>query len=164
MLKPPDLRQHLSSAVPDLARDPEKLIVMASAGRIVNTGTQALSFEYAYTLQLFVLDYAGHADAIIVPLLDWARRHQPELFDNPELRQRAIRFNVEYLTTDTVDLAIELDLTERVLVRPRANAPAGALDAIHVPEPPPVGAVLQAERWRLYLRDVQLAEWHFDPR
>ena len=111
-----------------------------------------------------MLDYAGHADAIIVPLLDWARRQQPELFDNPELRQRGIRFSVEYLTTDTVDLAIELDLTERVLVRPRANAPEGALDAIHVPEPPPAGAVLQAERWRLYLRDQQLAEWHIEPR
>ena len=53
MLKIPDLRAHLVAAVPELARDPERFIVMASGGRVVNTGTLSLSFEYAYTAKLF---------------------------------------------------------------------------------------------------------------
>lgn len=164
MLKIPDLRAHLVRAVPELARDPERFIVMASGGRVVNTGTLGLSFEYAYTARLFVLDYAGHADAVMVPLLAWAKRQQPELFDNPERRAAGIRFDAEYLSTDTIDLSVEIDLTERVIVRPRPGGPAGALEAEHPPEALPVGWSDKAEHWSLWLRDVMLAEWDFDPR
>lgn len=164
MLKLPHLRNHLAKAVPELARDPERFIVMATGGRIVNTGTGALSYEYAYTAQLFVLDYAGHADAVIVPLLSWAKRHQSELFDNPAKRANGIRFNAEYLTTSTIDLSIEIDLTERVVVRAREDGPAGALEAEHVPEPLPIGWIEKAEHWSLWLKDELLAEWDFDPR
>lgn len=164
MLKIPDLRAHLVAAVPELARDPERLIVMASGGRVVASGTLALSFEYAYTAKLFVLDYAGHADAIMVPLLAWAKRQQPELFDHPERRASAIRFDVEYLTPGTIDLSVEIDLTERVLVRPRPGGPAGALQAEHPPEALPLGWSDKAEHWSLWLRGEQIAEWSFDPR
>lgn len=163
MLKPPDLRQHLTSAVPDLGRDPEKLIVLAKGGKLVNTGTPSLSFEYRYTLNIIVLDFAGHADGIMVPLLEWARRNQPELFDNEQLRQNAIRFDVEYLTTSTVDLSIEIDLTERVLIRARADGPEGALNVIHVGEPPVPGAIDKAEHWSLWLQDELIAEWDINP-
>lgn len=164
MLKLPELRQHLTAAVPELARDPERLIVMASGGRIISTATPALSFEYAYTAQIFVLDFSTHADAIIVPLLAWAKRHQHELFANPERQRQGIRFNAEYLNTSSIDLAIEIDLTERVLVRERADGPPGALLAEHVPEPLPIGWIDRPEHWSLWLRDQLLAEWDFDPR
>jgi len=166
MLKPDHLRQHLVAALPQLARDPEKLIVLAKDGNAVCTATGTLSFEYRYTLQIIVLDYAGHADAIMVPLLAWIQRQQPELLDNSTLRERAVRFEVEYLTTDTVDIAIEIDLTERALVRARPGADPGALNIIHPPEPTPVGWIEQAQRWRLYFRDdpEPIAEWSFDPR
>ena len=164
MLKIPDLRNHLVAAVPELSRDPERLIVMASGGRVVNTGTLSLSFEYAYTAKLFVLDYAGHADAIMVPLLAWAKRQQPELFDNPERRAQGIRFAAEYLSTDTIDLSVEMDLTERLIVRPRAGGPDGALEAEHPPEALPIGWSDKPEHWSLWFRDELLAEWDHDPR
>jgi hypothetical protein len=166
MLKPADLRAHLTAAVPQLARDPEKLIVIARGGRIVCTATGTLSFEYRYTLQAIALDYAGHADALMVPLLAWVHRNQPEILDNPKLREESIRFDVEYLTADTVDIAIEIDLTERALVRPRAAADPGALEIIHPPEPLPTGWVEKPEHWALYLRGYPqpLAEWDIDPR
>ena len=164
MLKIPDLRAHLVAAVPELSRDPERLIVMASGGRVVNTGTLSLSFEYAYTAKLFVLDYAGHADAIMVPLRAWAKRQQPELFDNPERRAQGIRFAAEYLSTDTIDLSVEMDLTERVIVRPRAGGPDGALEAEHPPEALPIGWSDKPEHWSLWFRDELLAEWDHDPR
>lgn len=166
MLKPADLRQHLTAAVPQLARDPEKLVILARGGRIASTGTAALAFEYAYTLQVLVLDYTGHADAIVAPLLIWLRRNQGERFDNPATNTGVLRFDVEYLNDAAVDLSIEMDLTERVLVRPRDGAGPGALNLIHPPEPAHVGWIEQAERWRLYFQGepTPIAEWTFDPR
>ena len=164
MLKPSSLRAHITAAVPELARDPERLVVLARAGRTITTGTAALSFEYAYTLQMIVLDYAGHADAIVVPVLAWIARNQPELFDNPERAKQALRFDVEYLTAHTIDLALEIDLTERVLVRQRPNAEPGALELHHVPEPPHPAHIDKPEHWSLWLRDEKLAEWDHDPR
>ena len=163
MLKPGNLRAHLTAALPELARDPEKLVVIASAGRAICTGTGTLSFEYAYTLQIILLDYAGHADAVIVPLIDWVATNQPELLDSPDRREQAIRFDVDYLTAQTIDLAIEIDLTERVLVRPREGTPSG-LNVIHVGEPPHPGHIEQREHWTLWLKDELLAEWNHDPR
>ena len=163
MLKPASLREHLTAALPQLRRDPEKLVVFITGGGLHSTLTQSLSFEYRYTLRLLLLDYAGHADAVMVPLLAWLKRHQPELMDNPERREKAIRFEVEYLTPQTIDLSIEVDITERVLVRPREGT-AGGLNVIHVPEPPHPGNIEQHEHWTLWLKDELLAEWDHDPR
>lgn len=163
MLKPASLRARLLEALPELERDPDKLVVIARGGRLVTTGTGSLSFEYAYTVQAVVLDFANHADAIMVPVLAWVQEHQPEIFDNPTLRESAIRFEVEYTNGATVDVSVEIDLTERVLVKPRAGQP-GAFDIKHVPEPEHPGRVPFAEHWSLWLRDELLAEWDRDPR
>ncbi|MCW5320544.1 phage tail protein [Verminephrobacter aporrectodeae subsp. tuberculatae] len=163
MLKPPSLRAHLARAVPKLKKDPDRLVVLARAGRLQTTGTGSLSFEYAYTLQVVVLDYAGHADAITVPILAWVAVNQPEIFDNPERREKSIRFEVEYQNASTVDLSVEIDLTERVLVRPRTKQ-AGAYDITHVGEPPHPAWPQQREEWSLWLHDEKIAEWAHDPR
>ena len=135
MLKPGSLRAHLTAALPELARDPEKLVVLARAGRTICTGTASLSFEYAYTLQVIVLDYAGHADAVVVPLLAWVARNQPELLDNPDkpgAKGRVVDINLLYTTLEdfTADpehptlLQIPNALIfQRVLRRWRAGTP-----------------------------------------
>lgn len=163
MLKPASLHAALTAALPELARDPERMTMVIKTGSIINTGTKALSWEYSYTLSLILLDWSGHADAIIAPLLLWARRNQPELFDNPERRAKALRFNVDFLSTNTVDIALEIDLTEAVLARPR-DGPPGALNLIHKPEPPGPLDILQNERWEFFIRDEKVAQWDYDPR
>jgi P2 phage tail completion protein R (GpR) len=164
MFKPPSLRAHLARAVPELTRDPDKLSILVRNGRIVCTGAPSLSFEYVFTLQLVVLDYAGQADAIMVPLLAWLQQHQSEIFDNPDKRDKSVRFEVEYLNSETVDLSIELDLTERVIVRARTGEPPGVFDIAHAAEPPRVGVITQAERWEFWMKDEMLAAWDYDPR
>ena len=164
MEKPSSLRETLTKALPAVKKDPQKLAIFITGGRIIHTGTDSLSFEYAYTLRALLLDYAGHADAVMAPLVEWMKRNQPEVFDDPAKRARAIRFEAEYLNAKAIDLQIELELTERVIARPRANGPAGALDLIHSKEPPPQLAILQAEHWEVYLRDELLAEWEYAPR
>lgn len=170
MLKPNSLRAHLTAAVPELRRDPDKLAISASGGRIVCTAAGGLSFEYRYTLHVVVLGYAGHADAIIVPLLAWLYDHQTEIFDNPELQARSIRFDADYLNKETVDLGIEVDVTERVIVKAMSPDAGGGAPQVqrfavkHVPEPGRIGAIKQREHWSFYLKDELLAEWDYDPR
>lgn len=163
MLKPASLRDALTKAVPDLQRDPQKLSLLVKSGSVINTGTRALSWEYRYTLSCIVLDWAGHADALVAPILAWAKHNQPELFDNTEKRANALRFNVDFLSEKTVDIAFEIDLTEAVLARPRQGTP-GALNLIHKPEPPSPLAILQAEHWEFFIRDEKVAEWDYEPR
>ena len=167
MLKPASLRKHLVEATPELRTNPDKLTVYLSGGKIVAAGTGSLAFEYRYTLQLVVLDYATHPDAILVPLLAWLTRNQIEIFDNPDLRERAIRFEAEFLNGKTIDLTIEVDLSERVLVGRRPGAApetTARFDIEHVGEPQRPGPGDTAEIWELYFRDQLLATWQQDPR
>jgi len=161
MLKPNSLRAHLTRAVPALVRDPDKLSVFVKHGKLVTTGAGSLSFEYRYTLNLLLLDYAEHADAIIVPLLAWLRDNQAEMAENPDQREKALRFEVDFLNAKTVDLVIEVDLTERVLVLPRRGS--AGFDVKHVGEPPHPGATPAGELWEFYLRDELLARWDDRP-
>ena len=161
MYKPNSLRRHLTAAVPEPARDPDKLSILVRGGHVVCAGEASLSFEYRYTLQLVMLDYAGQADAITLPVLVWLRTHQPEHFDNPTWREKHFRFDVEYNDSRTIDLLIELELTERVLVQPTQP---GRYQVDHVGEPERPGTLDSTQRWEFFLRDQLLATWNYDPR
>lgn len=168
MLKPQLLLNHLLCAVPAFATAPDQLSVLVMQGRMVAAGAASLSFEYQYTVQLTALDFAGHPDAIVVPLLAWLRTNQPELADNPDLRAKSIRFEAQLLKGGVVDLIIEVDLTERVLVTRRPAVPNQAdpattferWDVRHLGEPPHVGATPLAEYWEVYgPGDELLSTW-----
>lgn len=116
MMKPGSLREALTAAVPDLARNPEKLHLFVDEGRVVTTGGRTISFEYQYTLTLIVVDFGGSSDAIMVPLLAWLRANQSELFFNPDRQRDGVTFEADILNHSTVDLAIKIPLTERVTV------------------------------------------------
>ena len=155
MYKPASLRAFLTNANPELARDPDRLLVFIDEGSLNATFAPGLSFEYSYTLNLVLTDYAGHPDAIMVPLLIWLREHQSELLSNYENRGK-IGFEADVLANDAVDLSIKLPLTERVGVHPRNPAPGHDIE--HYPEPQ-LETVLQATHWQLYLKDELIAEW-----
>ena len=67
MLKPASLRAALECALPELAANPDRLILYIDEGRIHSRYGDSLSFEYRYRLNLVLLDYAHHASAAIVP-------------------------------------------------------------------------------------------------
>lgn len=146
MYKPQSLRNHIIRQVPALARDPDKLSLFVKDGRLASTGTQSLSFEYAYTLEITVLDYAGHPDTVFVPVLQWLKVHQRDLFDNPDTQSRAVRFEAEYLNHSAIDLLIHIDLSERVIARKPAT-PGGAMRLHHAPEPQRVGSTPNDAGW-----------------
>lgn len=155
MRKPVDLRNHLSAALPDLQREPERLVMLVTKGSVNSTATAALSWEYAYTLRLLFLDWVLHADSIMAPLLAWVKHHQNELLANPS--KNGIRFEAEHLNTSAMDLVIDLDLTERVLCRPREGV-EGGLDLHHLNDTPPLH-LPKNEHWRVFLQGVEVAQW-----
>lgn len=158
MIKPADLRARLTAAIPDLVQNPDKLLVFIDAGSIVGTFAPGQSFEYRYTLNLILTDFAGHPDAAMVPLMAWLRTQQPELLANPALRDQ-ISFEADVLSNDLVDLSIKIPLTERVGVHPRA---AGGYDVEHYPEPI-FDDTLPAAHWELYLKGELIATWDPPP-
>lgn len=76
-----------------------------------------LSFEYVYTLTMILTDYAGDLAAVSIPVLDWVRINQSELMANTDKVKSGIKFDAEILANDKVDLAIQMPLTERVIVK-----------------------------------------------
>ena len=155
MYKPNSLRQHLAAAIPELQRDPDRLLVFADEGNVVANATASLSFEYRFKLNLIVTDYAGDADAIMVALIAWLKVHQLNLMANEETRKHGIAFEVDFNNHETVDISIKLDLTERVTVK---RGEAGRLDIQHLPEIQNTPAY-NDEFWTLYAGDTLLAEW-----
>ena len=152
MLKLDSLRATILAAVPRLAADPAQVIVMTGDdGRIVSTGTEALSFEMHYTALVWVLGLAEHPDTVIVPVLAWHKLQQPELYADPGKSARAFAFHAQPLDEpQTIDLHLRLQMTERVLVR--HNEATGLVTAAHhVPEPGPIGFADKPERWQLDL-------------
>ena len=158
MYKPESLRALMTAVNPELARDPDRLVVFIDEGSMVSTFAEGLSFEYRYTLNLVFTDYAGHPDAIMVPLLTWIKVHQSELLANPNNRER-IAFEADLLSNDAVDLSIKIPLTERVGVHPR---PGGGHNVEHYPEPQ-LEVALQAQHWQIWLKDELIAEWDVPP-
>jgi hypothetical protein len=155
MQKPESLRQHLLASVPNLARDPDRLLIFIDNGMLRCTAAPGLSFEYEYTLNVILTDYAGHPDAIAVPLFAWLRVHQPELLTNLEKSRDGVKFEADILDRNKVDLSITLPLSERVIVKELE----GELHIEHVGEPP-LEQPFEAQSWQLYADGELLAEWH----
>ncbi|QOL13292.1 phage tail protein [Dickeya dianthicola] len=117
MNKPRLLRSALSSAVPYLRDNPDRLHVFVESGTVVGTLAPSLSWEYRYTLTLIVTDYAGNEDLLVAPVQAWLREYQPDLLANPEKQEKGFEFEAEILDNGTVDIRISLKLTERIQVR-----------------------------------------------
>lgn len=132
MNKANSLKAHLVAAVPTLRHDPERLLVFIDQGRTRSTVAEGLSFEYGYTLNVIITDFAGHPDAVMVPLLAWMKVNQPDLMANLDKAKDAIQFEADILANDLVDLSITLPLTERVIVKKQED---GSHTVEHIGEP-----------------------------
>lgn len=154
MRKPKALRDYLADGIPELGRDRDRFLVFVDRGNVVSTFAPGRSFEYSYTLNLIVTDFAGDPDAIMLLLLDWVRVNQSELLANEKLRQQ-ITFEVDVLANDKVDLDIKLPLTEAIIVTRGQDGTVTMVPA----EEPQIDQPFPARHWKLFLKDELLAEW-----
>lgn len=140
MLKPDLLRAFLTAAIPALQGVADRLQVFIDKGSIRATGVPARSgvvgFEYRYTCTLILQDFAGHPDAVMLPVVAWVALNEPELLANYDKNRTGIAFEADILSAKAIDLQISLDLTERVIATPRLG---GGFDIVHAAEPAQVG-------------------------
>jgi len=144
MKKPNQIRKALEESNPFFVQNPDSLQLYTDGGQVICTGGKSLSYEYRYTLNIIVTDYADDIARIIVPVLAYLRVNQPELFENPQRRENSFKFITDYNNNDTLDLSIEIQLTERVVQTTNANG-----DAILQYEPEPTWD--EPESIRVYL-------------
>lgn len=147
MKKPANLRKHLETWVPDLKQNPDKLHLFIERGRIACRYGKSLSWLYKYTLQLIITDFAESPDVLVVPLLIWISEHQPNLLLSPETIDQVVNFEAEVLNHEKVDIALTLELSERVIVTPAD--PGYRCD--HVDEPP-LPNLSGPRHWAIYLK------------
>ncbi|WP_036129257.1 phage tail protein [Luteibacter mycovicinus] len=129
MKKMQRFREALLASWPDLAANPENVAIFAERGRVVSGGSPGRGFAYHYQLTAIIQDFAGDVDRVADAALRWIRAEMPGLLANPELAEKALRFEVEMITSELVDLKLELDVQEAIAVDA-----AGTIT--HPPEPP----------------------------
>ncbi|WP_224798168.1 phage tail protein [Idiomarina abyssalis] len=151
MNKPGELRDIISSAVPHLKKNPDTLHIFIDKGNLYATGAgHNLSFEYQFDCVVLVTDYRGHSDDIMVPILAWVARHQPELINNRDKRDNGITFRAELINKDTADIEVTIKMTEPVKV---TNDGSGNV-VEHLPEPP--FDPYDGFDWELYIQGVKV--------
>jgi len=155
MDKPNSLREHLLAAVPGLKPNPDRLLMFVDAGKVRCTAAASLSFEYAYTLQIILTDFAGHPDSVMLPILGWIRTHQTELMVNLEKSADGIKFEADILDNSKVDMSITLALTERVVVKRQDD---GKFQVAHAPDQP-YEPFVEHGPITVYAGDELVAQW-----
>jgi hypothetical protein len=111
MKKLEDLREYLLTNVPALGRDPDRLLTFIENGQILFYPGDNYSHRYLMPITIIVTDWAGSADEIVIPVLEWLAVREPG-FDP----QTAIRFDAEIIDKEKTDIQIQLQVTERVVV------------------------------------------------
>ncbi|MBA1324141.1 phage tail protein [Pseudomonas plecoglossicida] len=156
MNKPDSLRDLLLQAVPGLRKNPERPLMFIDQGKVRCTAAASLSFEYSYTLQMILTDFAGHPDSVMIPILDWLRVNQSELLVNMDKSAEGLKFEADMLDRSKVDLSLTLPLTERVIVTRRGG---GGFDVAHAAEPQYEGYA-ELGSVTLFADGEPIATWH----
>lgn len=138
MLKPDSLRAALTAAIVDadgvklLERDPHKLAIFIDKGRIAGRRGGSLGFEWRYRLTAILTDFTGNVDVVALTVMLWLADNQPEALENHASGNEAVKFDADIIDGSTIDLALELELSEAVDATPRAE---GGFSLVHRPEP-----------------------------
>jgi hypothetical protein len=127
MNKLKSLRDYLLANIPTLAQNPERLLIFADKGKIVSNSL-SLSFEYDYTVNLIVTDFAGDPDTVMVTVLAWYKHYQQD-----KALPSNIEFEADILNHQKVDLSLKLPLSERVIVT--VDTEGNITDMHHCDEP-----------------------------
>lgn len=115
MEKPALLRAEIEKHLPELKNNPEKLTLFVQNGRVFGN-KHTLGHEVRYTLALMIDCYTGDTDILNAVILNWARRHQPDLLAPGHVPDNAYRLEADILDNRSCDLLIELALSERITV------------------------------------------------
>lgn len=145
------LRTHLVGAVPALARDPDRLLTFVEEGSVEFRRGRDLTHEYQYAAQLVLTDFADELDTVMLPLLQWLAEYQPDV-DPTE----AVSFEAEILSNRSVDLALRVRLTERVIAK--VDCEAGTIRVDRALPRFELDACPIAQHWQLLIRHTRATD------
>ncbi|MEJ7933662.1 phage tail protein [Sphingobium sp. AN558] len=131
MRKADSIRRWLAAYIPELKDHPDRLQIYVEGGHVGARKSRTLSFAYRYTLKVGIWEFAGDADRVMVPILAWLEKEQPQLLRRDD--GEPFSFEAELLDGDVSDIMISIDLTETVLVLPRGDG--SGYDVQHPNEP-----------------------------
>lgn len=164
MRKPDSLRAALTAAFVDesgrrFLREPDRLLTFIDKGRLAIRHGEALGYEWRYRLRLVLLDFPAHLpDAVAAVMAVWLRDHQADLLQNHGRGDAAVSFEVDRIDDKTVDLELQVELSEAVRLVAR---PAGSFEVHYLPEPAvldaPIGGALR-ELWLAGERIISSAD------
>lgn len=142
MIKPNALRTALTAAIPLFAANPDMLKMWVDKGRIVAIkGASNRAFEYRYTLNLVIENWQGEECAVFLALNEWLGSQQPDLLAPAQVATGAYSFEADIIDDKTIDLSIDVQLSEAVRVVARAG---GGFELTFAAEEIPLFAELQA--------------------
>lgn len=163
MRKLNSLRAHLAAALPELARNPDALMIFAEGGTLAVRDGANLGFEMRYNATLTFLDCQYAPAQIFLPLVIWLRDNQRDVLQNHQSGTEQIRFKVDPADIHAVDLDISLPLTEALDVLPNGT---GGYDMDWRTEPPVYGledladpAALLRQLWGQLVDDEAAEFW-----
>lgn len=134
MQKPDSLRAAITAVLPDdFGRDPDRLKIWIDEGRIRAPMTANRAFAWSYKLNVVLIEFKDHPSIVFLAINDWLRVNQPDLLSADPAA--GYTFTADIMDSETVDLQIELDLTEQVVLVARDD---GGSDLQHLPEPDPL--------------------------
>jgi len=135
MRKLHSLRKAVTDACPELARDADRLLVFIDEGSVHHRlRVPSLSHELHYQLTLMITDFSADPDTVLIPILAWLKKNQPDLPQPAD--GEAFTFTCDVLDNQHVDLLVTVPLTEFANVTDNQD---GTVSAEHLPEPIYVG-------------------------
>ena len=146
MQKATDLKKSLLQWVRDLRKNPDKLHVFIDRGNVASRAGKSLSFEYRYTCTVLITDFTGSPDVLVVPLLAWIEKNQPDLLQAPDKNDKLIALQAEIIDHDRYDIEIKIDLSERVQVK----GVTGGYECNHLGEPQLPDELSGTTGWSLF--------------
>lgn len=117
MLKVNLLREMLVKCAPQFKQDPKGLEVYTTRGTIQSTGVPAIGWSIEYEINVFVTDFAGELNHLILAILLWAQQYQSDLLFNEDKQKNGIRFDADILDNDTIDALFTIKASESTYTR-----------------------------------------------
>lgn len=131
MRKADSLRKWLTACLPEYKDHPDRLELWIEGGQISARRSHSLTFTYGYTLKIGIWDFAADPDTLMVPILAWIEREQPQLLRRGD--SEPFTFECALLDGDASDVRISIDLTETVVVTARTDG--SGYEMVHPEEP-----------------------------
>ena len=132
MKKIDTLRAAIVAATPELAQQPARLRMWVDRGTVEARQTESGSFAYAFRLNVLIMELATDVSVISDAIIRWLRVNQP---DRLAPGNTAFTFDVDILDNRTVDLLIEVEVTQSVEVAPKEG---GGFTLTDIDEPNPL--------------------------